>query len=318
MLIDLRPAQPVYNVNLKTEKVDANKLISSVSDLKQTLYGLLSTNVNASFSSTSADTIARSLNGTVALNLSNGKLMKLDLLHELASVGKFLGSAVPSTPKGFTNLVSLTGNFDVKNGVAQTNNLKAIIDGGTMAATGLVNLADQSLNLKVSAVLNKALSQQVGGTQVGGFMNTALANNQGELVIPVLITGTFQHPQVAPDVQQIAQMKLQNLLPTSKNPGQLTNGILGKVLGGGSNGPTQGAQGAVSGILGALGGKQQQQQQPAQAQPSPATAAPTPQSQQDAIGGILGRGSESKEEADSLRQRRSNLVAGAPKPLQGF
>jgi AsmA protein len=290
--IDLRPAQPVYNVNLKTEKVDANKLISSVSDLKQTLYGLLSSNVNASFSSTSADTIARSLNGTLALNLSNGKLMKLDLLHELASVGKFLGSAVPSTPKGFTNLVSLTGNFDIKNGVAQTNNLKAIIDGGTMAATGLVNLADQSLNLKVSAVLNKALSQQVGGTQVGGFMNTALANNQGELVIPVLITGTFQHPQVAPDVQQIAQMKLQNLLPTSKNPGQLTNGILGKVLGGGSNGPTQGgatgAQGAVNGILGALGGKQQQQQ-PAQAQPSPATAAPTPQSQQDAIGGILGQ-----------------------------
>jgi AsmA protein len=290
--IDLRPAQPVYNVNLKTEKVDANKLISSVSDLKQTLYGLLSSNVNASFSSTSADTIARSLNGTLALNLSNGKLMKLDLLHELASVGKFLGSAVPSAPKGFTNLVSLTGNFDVKNGVAQTNNLKAIIDGGTMAATGLVNLADQSLNLKVSAVLNKALSQQVGGTQVGGFMNTALANNQGELVIPVLITGTFQHPQVAPDVQQIAQMKLQNLLPTSRNPGQLTNGILGKVLGGGSNGPTQGgatgAQGAVNGILGALGGKQQQQQ-PAQGQPSPATATPTPQSQQDAIGGILGQ-----------------------------
>ncbi|HET6933474.1 MAG TPA: AsmA family protein [Candidatus Angelobacter sp.] len=290
--IDLRPAQPVYNVNLKTEKVDANKLISSVSDLKQTLYGLLSSNVNASFSSTSADTIARSLNGTLALNLSNGKLMKLDLLHELASVGKFLGSAVPSTPKGFTNLVSLTGNFDVKNGVAQTNNLKAVIDGGTMAATGLVNLADQSLNLKVSAVLNKALSQQVGGTQVGGFMNTALANNQGELVIPVLITGTFQHPQVAPDLQQIAQMKLQNLLPTSKDPGQLTNGILGKVLGGGSNGPIQGgatgAQGAVSGILGALGGKQQQQQ-PAQTQPSPATAAPTPQSQQDAIGGILGQ-----------------------------
>jgi AsmA protein len=292
--IDLRPAQPVYNVNLKTEKVDANKLISSVSDLKQTLYGLLSSNVNASFSSTSADTIARSLNGTLALNLSNGKLMKLDLLHELASVGKFLGSAVPSAPKGFTNLVSLTGNFDVKNGVAQTNNLKAVIDGGTMAATGLVNLADQSLNLKVSAVLNKALSQQVGGTQVGGFMNTALANNQGELVVPVLITGTFQHPQVAPDVQQIAQMKLQNLLPTSKNPGQLTNGILGKVLGGGSNGPTQGgatgAQGAVNGILGALGGKQQQQQ-PAQGQPSPATATatPTPQSQQDAIGGILGQ-----------------------------
>jgi len=261
---------------------------------------LLSSNVNASFSSSSADAIARSLNGSVALDLSNGKLMKLDLLHELASVGKFLGSAVPSASQGFTNLVSLTGNFDVKNGVATTNNLKAAIDGGTMAATGLVNLADQSLNLKVTAVLNKVLSQKVGGNQIGGFMNTALANNQGELVVPVIVTGTFQHPQVAPDVQQIAQMKLQNLLPTSKNPGQLTNGILGKVLGGQDGAAANpnggnGTQGAINGILGALGGKQQPppQQQPAQAQPQPqgSTAAPTPtpESAQDAVGGLLGQ-----------------------------
>ena len=48
--IDMRPAQPVYAVNLKSEKVDANKLISSVSSLKQTLYGALASNVNATFS----------------------------------------------------------------------------------------------------------------------------------------------------------------------------------------------------------------------------------------------------------------------------
>src|SRR5712671_5196043 len=60
--IDMRPAQPVYAVNLKTEKVDANKLISSVSDVKQTLYGMLASNVNATFTSPSgsspADNIA--------------------------------------------------------------------------------------------------------------------------------------------------------------------------------------------------------------------------------------------------------------------
>src|SRR5258708_4716054 len=228
--IDTRPAQPVYTVNMKTDKVDANKLISSVSSVKQTLYGLLASNVNASFSSTSAESIARGLNGSVALNLVNGKLVGLDLLHELANVGQFL-SGVPGGPKGFTNIVQMVGNFDIKNGVAQTNNLKATIDGGTFAANGLVDLASQQLNLHVSAVLSKALSQQVGGTQVGGFMNTALANNLGELVLPVIVTGTFQHPQVAPDVKAMAQMRLQNLLPTSKNPGALTSGILGEIIG---------------------------------------------------------------------------------------
>lgn len=228
--IDMRPAQPVYSVNLKTDKVDANKLVSSVSSLKQTLYGLLAANVNGTFSSTSADAIARSMNGDMELNLTNGKLMNLDLLHELAAVGKFVG-ALPAKPKNFTNLVQLSGNFNVRDGMARTSNLKAVIDGGTIAANGLVNLADQSLNLHVTAVLNKALSQQVGGSQIGGLMNTALANGQNELVLPIILTGTFQHPQVAPDLQQIAQMKLQNLLPTTSNPTEFTSNLLGVIVG---------------------------------------------------------------------------------------
>ncbi|HEY6249960.1 MAG TPA: AsmA family protein [Candidatus Angelobacter sp.] len=281
--IDMRPAQPVYNVNLKTNKVDANKLVSSVSSIKQMIYGLLDSNVNAAFSSTSADSIARGLNGTLSLNLTNGKLANLDLLHELASVGKFVGG-LPSVPKGFTNLVQLSGNFDVKNGVAQTNNLKALIDGGTLAAIGSVNLADQSLNLHVTAVLNKVMSQQVGGTQIGGFMNTALANNQGELVIPAILTGTFQHPQVAPDLQQMAQMKVQNLLPTSKNPGALTSGIVGAITG-----KNQGKGGIVGGILNTLGGQQQQQENtPAAGNNGQQQPPPNQNPLGDALGKILG------------------------------
>ncbi|HLK53234.1 MAG TPA: AsmA family protein, partial [Candidatus Angelobacter sp.] len=271
LTIDMRPAQPLYAVNLKTDKVDANKLISSVSSVKQTIYGLLASNVNATFSSTSsADSIARSLNGNMAINLTNGKLMNVDLLQELSSVGKFLGNSV-GPPKNFTNVTALSGTFDVKNGVAQTNDLKAAIDGGTMAAKGLINLADLSLNLHVTAVLNKALSQQVGGNQVGGFMNTALANNQGELVVPVIVTGTFQKPLVTPDVQQVAQMKLQNLLPTSKNPGQLTNGIVGALLGNGNKNQSGGSgnqqKGGLGGIVDSLGGKQQQPAQQQQQNP---------------------------------------------------
>jgi AsmA protein len=303
--IDTRPAQPVYDINLKSDKVDANKLLSSVSSVKQVLFGALASNVNASFNSTSAEAIARGLNGKLDLNLTNGKLMNLDLLHELASVGKFLGG-VPNAPKGFTDLIQLSGNFDVRNGVAQTNNLKAVINGGTMAAAGLVNLADQSLNMHVTAVLNKALSQQVGGSQVGGFMNTALANNQGELVLPIILTGTFQHPQVAPDIQQIAQMKLQNLLPTSKDPAALTSGILGAILS--RNQPGNGNNGGIQGIMGAITGKQQQnQQQQNQQQQNQQQQNPPPnnnpgasnnsdQQQQNPIGDILNQVMKKKKQ----------------------
>src|SRR6185369_1180410 len=130
----------------------------------------------------------------------------------------------------FTQLVRMTGNFDISNGVARTNNLKAVIDAGTLAASGIVDLAQQKLNLHLTAVLSQEYSQSVGGTGIGGFLNTALANNKGELVIPVLVTGTFQEPVFAPDLEQVARMKLENLVPDISNPAGFTNGILGQIL----------------------------------------------------------------------------------------
>jgi hypothetical protein len=50
------------------------------------------------------------------------------------------------------------------------------------------------------------------------------------LAVPVIVTGTFQNPQFAPDLQKVAQMKLRQLVPTADNPGQLTIGILGRIL----------------------------------------------------------------------------------------
>jgi uncharacterized protein involved in outer membrane biogenesis len=304
LVIDLRSTQPFYTANLKLERLDADKLLSSVSNLKHTLTGQLNANVNGGFSAPSANEIARNLNGTTVLNLTNGKLMNVDLLHELAAVGKFLGNAIPAA-KGFTDIVQLSGTFNIKNGVAQTNDLKATVPGGTLAGIGAVNLGDQTLNMHVTAVLNKDLSQQVGGTQIGGFMNTALANNQGELVVPVVVSGNLQHPQISPDVQQIAQMKIQNLLPSTKNPGQLTNGILKQVLGGSNQGQPAGNQGQPGGgngqqegigkgITDILRGQQPQQQQSNQPAAEPNQGAgpnqkpqPSPNQNQNPVNSIL-------------------------------
>ena len=52
--------------------------------------------------------------------------------------------------------------------------------------------------MHVTAVLSKGFSQSVGGTGVGGYLNTALANKNGELVIPVILTGSMNHPRFRP------------------------------------------------------------------------------------------------------------------------
>ncbi len=198
------------------------------------------------------------------MNLTNGKLMKLDLTGELSKIGKFGGVS----PKGYTAISQMSGNFNIRSGVADTNDLKAVLEVGTLAGTGTINLVNQGLNMHVTAVLSKGFSQSVGGTGVGGYLNTALANKNGELVLPVIITGSMNKPTVAPDVQQIAKMKLNNLLPTA---GGLLNGKGGGDLGG-----------MVGGLI---GGQSKSGAQPAKPGQQPQKQA-NPLG--DALNGILG------------------------------
>ena len=267
IVMDTRPTPSTYSVTTKLDHVDANQLLSSVSSVKKTLYGMLAANTNASFTSGGGSSdIARTLNGTASLNLQNGKIAHIDLLNELASIGKFVQTGKASEP--FTNLVKLTGDFNIKNGVAQTNNLNAVIDGGSLAARGAINLATEALDMQVTAVLSKEYSQTVGGTGIGGYLSTALANNKGELVMPILISGTFSQPRIVPDMKRIAEMKLQNLLPSGNNPGALTTGILNGVLNRGAQGNGGQSNSVMGNVLDALGGRNKaNQDQPPQGDP---------------------------------------------------
>ena len=252
---DLRQVTSSFAVNAKLNGADANQLLTAVGNMKDTLTGTLNANVNQTFATPPSGDVTQTLNGPFSFTLTNGKLMKIDLLNELGKIAKFGGGS-----KGYTAISSMSGTFDVHNGVANTNDLKAALDVGSMAATGTINLVNEALALHMTAVLDKAFSQSVGGTGVGGYLNTALGNKNGELVLPVIIGGTMSHPLVTPDMQKIAQMKLNNLVPSA-------GGLVGALLGG-----SQAKQG----------------QQPGK------TAQPSQQQQlQDALGGLLG-GSKKK------------------------
>src|SRR5581483_703003 len=147
--------------------------------------------------SLSGDDVMRALNGNMNLNFANLKYSGADISHELAAIAGFLGKANTSTTgSGITNIIKMTGNILVKNGIASTNNLQALLDIGNLGINGTANLVDQTLNLHITAVLSQQFTQKLGGgSGVGGYMQTALANNQGELVIPAIVTGTFDSPK---------------------------------------------------------------------------------------------------------------------------
>ncbi|HEY3938879.1 MAG TPA: AsmA family protein [Bryobacteraceae bacterium] len=238
---DMRPATPQCAVKAKLAGVDANALLSAVSSVKNTLYGGLAADSDMRFALASSADLARTLNGTLAFNLANGQLKNVNILGEISKVGKFLNSAALQSSGSGTALKKFSGTLNIVNGVASTNNLTAVLDAGSLAASGALNLVNQDVNMHMTATLGSSTSQSVGGSKVGGFLTTALANNKGELVLPVLVTGNMAHPIFAPDVQAMAKMK--------------ASGILGSVLG------QKGAGGVLGGILGGAKGQSGSQQQ---------------------------------------------------------
>jgi AsmA protein len=213
--------------------------------------------------------IMRALNGTTDVNFKNVKYSGANISHELGAIAGFLNAnASNQSTGGVTNISTLTGHILVRNGIAQTNDLKAVLDIGNVGVTGTANLADETLNLRATAVLSQPASQKVGGNSVGGFMQTALANNQGELVVPAIVTGTFSNPKFAPDVQQIAQMKVKGLVPNLQNPSSVT-GALQNLLGAPKNSPQasqtqqqQTPQDTVQQFIGLFGKKKKPDQPP--------------------------------------------------------
>jgi uncharacterized protein involved in outer membrane biogenesis len=255
--LDTRPQTATCSLKTKLTGVDTNKLLSAVSSVKDRLYGNLGADANLGFALESSANLARTLNGDLTFNVANGKIQGVNILHELSSVGKFLGAAPAQGAGPQTAIKKLGGTLNIKNGVATTNNLVAELNEGSLSGVGTLNLVDQGINMHVNAVLSSGTSQQVGGAKVGGFLNTALANNKGELVLPVIVTGNMSRPIFAPDTQALAQMKLKNLLPTTGNPGSALSGILGGQQSGNKN-QQNSTQGVVNGILDQFGKKKKQ------------------------------------------------------------
>jgi len=162
--------------------------------------------------SVASENFAKTLNGTMNLDFNAVRIKGFDASRELARIGGFLKSDQPD--KGYTDVTRLAGHINVRNGVAETTDLQALLPDGTLATAGNSDLPAQTLNLKAMAVFSKAFSDKVGGgTRIGGYLTTALSNDKGEIVIPVLISGNLTKPSFTPDAKTFLQLQTQRIVP---------------------------------------------------------------------------------------------------------
>jgi hypothetical protein len=92
-------------------------------------------------------------------------------------------------------------------------------------------------------------------------MSTVLANKNGELVIPAIVTGTFSKPVFAPDAARVAKMKLDGLIPGKDGAKGMIGGVMGAITG--KKDESGQEKKPLRGLLDAIRGKQNPSGSPA-------------------------------------------------------
>lgn len=207
--IDTRTARTQYAVRSRLEAVDANQLLAALTAWKGALEGRLRMDTDVRFAPEPGQPPARSLNGAASFSMENGRLAGVDLLSEIAGLGKFLALAKPAT--GGTPVARMGGSLQIRDGIARTDDLRLELAGVTLSGAGMLNLADQSVDLRMTSVLSQEASVRAGGSRIGGWLTTALANPKGELVIPLRISGAYPQLRYLPDAERLAELQLRGL-----------------------------------------------------------------------------------------------------------
>jgi uncharacterized protein involved in outer membrane biogenesis len=221
---DMRPAEPEITVRAKMDQVDANKLVSAATPLKQVLFGKFGADTDLKL--TAGGDMVKSMNGGMSIQLADGKLAGVNMLNEISKFAKFFGYSAQQA--NFTDFVKMGGTLKIVNGIAQTNDLDVQMAGARLSGAGTMNLVAQTLDMKIGAVLDSEFSKKVGGSQVGGFMVTALADERGQLIIPSMLRGSFAKPVVSPDPEQFAKLKVKSLVSPAgmQDPAKTVQGVI--------------------------------------------------------------------------------------------
>jgi hypothetical protein len=220
--------------------------------------GTLDLNLQASgpLESVRSESIARSLDGNLALDFNPLRILGFNAAGQL---GSLVGFDDGSTSEDLTEILTLTGNVNVIDGIARTQDLVARLTIGEVAAAGTADLAAETLDLRLATVFSKEFSDRVRETGVGGYLDTAFANTAGELVLPVRVTGGFADPRFAPDAEALARMQLERAV---QDPAGFLGALLGRGVDAGNesedpdgaeepeNRPVDRIRGILGGLLG--------------------------------------------------------------------
>lgn len=241
------------------------------------IEGTLNATVAVSGAGKTAKSLARSLGGKAAAKFSDGAFRGIDIAEVYNNLVGLLAGGFKQDQAKKTNFTELAASFAIENGVAQTTDISLLGPLLRMDGSGRIDLADQTIDVRLNPRVVASLAGQGGDVAVKG------------IGVPVMVQGPLFAPRAYPDLSALAKDP-QGALDMLSRLGLPTGKLkLDKLIPGqtGSNGSGKGAADLIGDLLGNAAPRSKAPPatpEPAAAPDNGNTENPTPPSDSDTSG----------------------------------
>lgn len=188
---------PSINAQFATSSVQLEPFIKTIRG-KSFVKGDLVLKTQLTTRGSSSQQILQNLNGVLSIRVSNGAILGFNMSKLLAQGSAIINQHPIDQTKNQadeTPFSNLSATANIKNGLLSNNDLSLQANEISATGKGLINLADQTINYRLTA---QYLQSQ----------NT----NQTPFLLPINITGSLSSPSIKPDLGPIARRMLENTL----------------------------------------------------------------------------------------------------------
>ncbi len=178
---------PHWRWDVKFDHIDMQSLLQDINgpNSKIKISGIGQMKLQAQTQGNTQDQILNNISGTGEFNLNNGIVQGVDLNYFMQTADALINKEAVSQPENInqTAFNQLTGSFVIKQGTAETHDMRLFAPAFITKGEGTISLASNILELHL--------------------LIQAQQNAKTQFAIPVLLTGDLNRPYVRLDMTEI-------------------------------------------------------------------------------------------------------------------
>jgi AsmA protein len=217
---DFGPANPTYEANIKTSRIDLSKLQETFAARKEKIAGELTSNLTLSGAGFDTASFEKNLTADGDFKVEEGALTNVNLEEEiLKALGNKFGVPAPTLAQMFgiqiseedhTPFEECLGIFRVRTGKVQIQDAALTSKNHGFSTSGEMGF-DQTLNLKARMILRK-----LGEVKEKKF-TYYLVDDQNRKYIPFQVKGTSAKPSIHVDTDALIKGQAQQVIDEKKD-----------------------------------------------------------------------------------------------------